>query len=1056
MSRKIAIASITAAFAGGLIASIVPAYAHAYYATVALRTSVRNPVPAMNGTCEEYASTPGLARVAYPNVASPAIVRVLASNDFAFICIPRMPRANSSSAVSIALDGRHDGTAAPNTDDFKITLTESGVPSAFRGTGSGWGPPTTSEWRAVNFTLNANAWSAEFRIPLALLGAGTPLQMSGLHVSHTGINASTYTWPPSSNLDQPNTWAELWWGMFPTGLDRPGEPLLDVARITHGLDYDVEAVVPYDYVAGKNLHVRAQVFTYGRPGNVTYSACVIRKPDGSVFRRPAYGVPMPRVNLFQVGFFNGSPTFQCWINGADLRQIGRYDFDLELRIEDLSGPRTLDLGEAVLRPTKPLRMFISPFESPTSAPDYRTWGPDLSRVVPAMLGHVERMIPTPAGTGALVTSPGSARPGLRYVLSSVVRRCRDSETMAACGARVNSEIQDSIDRVNASLASGDSAGARDRIDYGWNAGASTGTRGGGDCGFGDDNIAPSGRAIAGGGFDSNVSGITGPVIAHEMTHCLGEVRTTSPHYIPGGHSGNNLISLVNGAPLVNLLTQTDFPEPQTLMAPSVGGVDPIFNEGFEWNDVRTSLMVMPRLAPPMAAIAGQTTEYLHLPIYVNEAGLQVPYSLKSDGLVGKPTPEDQDGNLTLAFFNESEGVISTFDFALSDHQMHGVDQWFGSTVLDVAIPEGATGFDIREGSQSLFTQTFTNVAPDLSEVELSESDTGFKLTWQAADSDSDDIRYNVYFRRSNAIKRELLASGLSEGEFEFPTKIAQATVDGKLFIEATDGYNTDTEATPSFEIPPKKPLTEIYAPPYGPQPVAGQRIVLWGGAYDYTDGELGGSDLRWSSDRDGALGTGARRAVRLSAGKHLLRLKGTAASKLSSVDTQEVIVLADSDRDGLPTGYEEKRACLRPSKRDSQGDHDLDGLTAFGERTYRTDPCDPDTDDDGNVDGDEVRLGSDATDDKSTPNETPRTSLQEINLGSCPNTKTKVRNVEGGGLTVRSDQAWIDVGYSEDFGSSYSVEGTCKGLKPGVHRGNVLIGNDQTLRLIPVRMKVPK
>ncbi|MBN1247263.1 MAG: VWA domain-containing protein [Anaerolineae bacterium] len=63
----------------------------------------------------------------------------------------------------------------------------------------------------------------------------------------------------------------------------------------------------------------------------------------------------------------------------------------------------------------------------------------------------------------------------------------------------------------------------------------------------------------------------------------------------------------------------------------------------------------------------------------------------------------------------------------------------------------------------------------------------------------------------------------------------------------------------------------------------------------------------------------------------------------------------DEDDDRIPTWWERQYPCMDPTKYDSQKfDYDQDGLTNWDEWLNGTDPCDPDTDDGGEMDGSEV------------------------------------------------------------------------------------------------------
>ncbi len=67
----------------------------------------------------------------------------------------------------------------------------------------------------------------------------------------------------------------------------------------------------------------------------------------------------------------------------------------------------------------------------------------------------------------------------------------------------------------------------------------------------------------------------------------------------------------------------------------------------------------------------------------------------------------------------------------------------------------------------------------------------------------------------------------------------------------------------------------------------------------------------------------------------------------------------DSDNDGLPDEYEQVQNLEHDKRSDANEDKDNDGLSNLEEFLYGTDINDPDTDQDGEPDGEEVRLSSD-------------------------------------------------------------------------------------------------
>ena len=76
--------------------------------------------------------------------------------------------------------------------------------------------------------------------------------------------------------------------------------------------------------------------------------------------------------------------------------------------------------------------------------------------------------------------------------------------------------------------------------------------------------------------------------------------------------------------------------------------------------------------------------------------------------------------------------------------------------------------------------------------------------------------------------------------------------------------------------------------------------------------------------------------------------------------------LADTDRDGMPDGWEAAHG-LDPLANDATQDADGDSLSNADEYLRATDPADPDSDDDGFADGVEVAAGTDPNEGTSFP-----------------------------------------------------------------------------------------
>ena len=122
------------------------------------------------------------------------------------------------SAAQVFLDTNHDGGAAPQTDDYRLSVTQSGSLLESRCTGTGWGARTPVSWTAAT-TLTLSGWQAEFRIQYDKLGltAGT-FQVMGLGLLNAWTPSGDHYWPSGAFWLNPNSWGDLVsssdWGTF--------------------------------------------------------------------------------------------------------------------------------------------------------------------------------------------------------------------------------------------------------------------------------------------------------------------------------------------------------------------------------------------------------------------------------------------------------------------------------------------------------------------------------------------------------------------------------------------------------------------------------------------------------------------------------------------------------------------------------------------------------------------------------------------------------------------------------------------------------------------------
>ena len=111
-----------------------------------------------------------------------------------------------------------------------------------------------------------------------------------------------------------------------------------------------------------------------------------------------------------------------------------------------------------------------------------------------------------------------------------------------------------------------------------------------------------------------------------------------------------------------------------------------------------------------------------------------------------------------------------------------------------------------------------------------------------------------------------------------------------LVASATDSDGAVGSAQVHVTITPSPPVVTIAAPPAGTRVFAGTSVAFSGTATDATDGNLT-STLRWTSDRDGAIGLGGSFATtRLSVGTHTVTAAAIDAGGLVGHAERTVVV----------------------------------------------------------------------------------------------------------------------------------------------------------------------
>ena len=170
------------------------------------------------------------------------------------------------------------------------------------------------------------------------------------------------------------------------------------------------------------------------------------------------------------------------------------------------------------------------------------------------------------------------------------------------------------------------------------------------------------------------------------------------------------------------------------------------------------------------------------------------------------------------------------------------------------------------------------------------------ISWTISDPDSSSFTSRIYYSPDNGVTWSEIGELPDSGNFlsvDF-SLLPGTNGNGLIRVLVSDGVNTGAATSPHFSIAKKTPsLVKILAPtPNFSQP-AHDRLFLEGAAYDVDDGVLSGSSLAWSSDLQGALGTGSRLFALLQPGVHKITLTATDSDN-NSIGATTTVTIGDA------------------------------------------------------------------------------------------------------------------------------------------------------------------
>lgn len=182
---------------------------------------------------------------------------------------------------------------------------------------------------------------------------------------------------------------------------------------------------------------------------------------------------------------------------------------------------------------------------------------------------------------------------------------------------------------------------------------------------------------------------------------------------------------------------------------------------------------------------------------------------------------------------------------------------------EIRLTYNGTPLDTRLRSANAPTVVVINPSADITENTVT-------FSWNSSDSDGDDLVHNLLASYDGGSTFEAIALGETGTSIEISKSALRTTSNLIIRVVASDGFNfgfDDSDAPVS--VSNNLPLVQILSPTAG-EYFADQPVILSARAIDSDDGIV--SDIRWTSNLDGNLGTGDLylEAKELSEGIHTI------------------------------------------------------------------------------------------------------------------------------------------------------------------------------------------
>jgi hypothetical protein len=332
----------------------------------------------------------------------------------------------------------------------------------------------------------------------------------------------------------------------------------------------------------------------------------------------------------------------------------------------------------------------------------------------------------------------------------------------------------------------------------------------------------------------------------------------------------------------------------------LGWISPFTWEAM-YNNLKSVSGTPPALTPD-AALAIEVT--VTNPALGPEMGFFTSLA-KVDANVPIITP--QPGDYSVELRDSGNAVLSSTTFAASfesEYSAHrggqpGDPSPTAVAAAQMSIPwvDGTAKIVLLHGASVLQSRDVSPTPPSVqftspTTAQTWAAGTTETLTWTASDPDpGTTLTYSVFYSIDGS-EWDLLAANLTATSLAVEVDSLAGSPLARFRVVANDGLLIgEDETNAPISVPDKAPNAVIVSPENGNQVGIGDLLVLQGAGTDLEDGDLGDLALSWSSDRQGALGSGSVLPINnLQPGLHRITLTATDGNGQTGQSTVEVFV----------------------------------------------------------------------------------------------------------------------------------------------------------------------